>query len=60
MEKKLTKKEMFEKLLEIEEVYNDEDLVNFINHEIKLLNKKARPCVDYADLWTEMKERMGV
>ena len=25
-----------------------------------LLNKKARPCVDYADLWTEMKERMGV
>ena len=25
-----------------------------------LLNKKARPCADYIDLWAEMKERMGV
>ena len=41
MEKKLTKKEMFIMLLEIKEVYNNENLVNFIKHEIDLLDKKA-------------------
>ena len=40
-EKKLTKKEMFGMLLEIGEVSNDETLVNFIKHEIELLDKKA-------------------
>ena len=40
-EKKITKKEMFGMLLEIGEVANDETLVNFIKHEIELLDKKA-------------------
>ena len=40
-EKKITKKEMFEMLLEIGEVAENETLVNFINHEIELLKKKA-------------------
>ena len=40
-EKKITKKEMFGMLLEIAEVAQDELLVNFINHEIELLDKKA-------------------
>lgn len=40
-EKKLTKREMFTMLLAIEEVGANEDLVNFINHEIELLDKKA-------------------
>ena len=40
-EKKITKKEMFGKLLEIAEVSQDELLVNFINHEIELLEKKT-------------------
>ena len=40
-EKKLTKKELFGRLLEINEVAHNEDLTNFINHEIELLNKKA-------------------
>lgn len=40
-EKKITKKEMFGRLLEIAEVSQDELLVNFINHEIELLEKKA-------------------
>lgn len=42
MEKtKITKKENFENLLKIEEVRNNADLVEFINHEIDLLNKKS-------------------
>ena len=42
MEKlKLTKKENFENLLKIEEVRSNADLVEFINHEIDLLNKKS-------------------
>ena len=41
MEKKLTKKEMFTMLLAIEEVGANEELVNFIKHEIELLEKKA-------------------
>ena len=40
-EKKITKKEMFGMLLEIGEVADNETLVNFINHEIELLDKKA-------------------
>ena len=40
-EKKITKKEMFGMLLEIGEVAENEMLVNFINHEIELLEKKA-------------------
>lgn len=40
-EKKITKKELFGRLLEINEVAHNEDLTNFINHEIELLNKKA-------------------
>lgn len=40
-EKKITKKEMFGMLLEIGEVANNEMLVNFINHEIELLEKKT-------------------
>lgn len=38
--KKLTKKDYFNRLLEISEVQNDEILVEFINHELKLLEKK--------------------
>lgn len=42
MEKtKITKKENFENLLKIEEVSKNADLVEFINHEIELLNKKS-------------------
>lgn len=39
MEKKITKKERFMQLLEI--VKDNSELVDFINHEIELLNKKA-------------------
>lgn len=39
MEKKITKKERFMQLLEI--VKDNSELVEFINHEIELLNKKA-------------------
>ena len=42
MEKtKLTKKEKFGMILAIEEVAQNEMLVDFINHELELLNKKA-------------------
>jgi len=42
MEKvKVTKKENFERLLQIEEVKNNAELVKFIEHEIDLLNKKS-------------------
>ena len=38
--KKMTKKDYFFMLLELSDVQDNEDLVNFINHEIELLNKK--------------------
>ena len=41
MANKLTKKDRFNQLLAIEEVKNNEGLVEFINHEIELLDKKA-------------------
>ena len=41
MEKKITKKEMFAMLLEIEEVKENKEMVAFIEHEIELLNKKS-------------------
>lgn len=41
MANKLTKKDLFNKLLEVEEINANEELVNFINHEIELINKKA-------------------
>ena len=39
-EKKLTKRDYFAKLLAIEAVAADEELVNFINHEVDLLSRK--------------------
>jgi hypothetical protein len=39
--KKVTKRDNFNKLLTIEEVANDTQLVEFINHELKLLDKKS-------------------
>lgn len=39
--KKITKRDNFNKLLTIEEVARDEQLVEFINHELKLLDKKS-------------------
>ena len=39
MEKKLTKKQMFEKVLVL--VEGNQDLVDFVNHEIELLDRKA-------------------
>lgn len=41
MEKKITKKDRFNQLLEIAEVATNEDLVTFIKHEIELLDKKS-------------------
>lgn len=42
MEKtKVTKKENFENLLKIKEVKNNAELVEFIEHEIELLNRKS-------------------
>lgn len=40
MEKKLTKKDLFGELLKIGEVASNKALVDFINHEIELLEKK--------------------
>ena len=40
-EKKITKKDRFNELLGIEEVAKVQDLVDFINHEIELLDKKS-------------------
>ena len=40
MEKKMTKKNYFEKLLTFEEVLTDDEMIKFIKHEIELLNKK--------------------
>lgn len=39
--KKTTKKEFFNILLGIEEIANNEELTNFINHEIELIEKKS-------------------
>ena len=39
--KKITKRDNFNKLLTIEEVVNDTQLVEFINHELELLDKKS-------------------
>lgn len=41
MEKKITKRERFMQLLAISQVSENAELVEFINHEIELLNKKA-------------------
>lgn len=41
MEKKITKKELFGMLLAIEEVSQSQVLVDFINHELELLQKKT-------------------
>lgn len=41
-EKKITKKEQFIRLLAIEEVASNEQLVAFINHEIEQLDKKSK------------------
>lgn len=41
MANKLTKRDLFNKLLEIEEISANEELVGFINHELELLEKKA-------------------
>ena len=41
MEKKITKKDRFVQLLAIDEVSVNADLVDFIKHEIELLNKKS-------------------
>ncbi len=38
---KLTKKEMFAQILAVEEVAQNEVMVEFINHELELLNKKS-------------------
>lgn len=42
MATKTTKKDYFNMLLEINEVTSNEDLVNFINHELELLDKKNK------------------
>lgn len=39
-EKKVTKREMYAKLLSIEAVASDTTLVEFINHEVELLDRK--------------------
>lgn len=41
MEKKLTKKEVFGMLLEVKEVASNEIFVDFINHELELLDRKS-------------------
>ena len=41
MEKKITKKEIFGMLLKVDEVASNEIFVNFINHELELLDRKS-------------------
>jgi hypothetical protein len=44
MTKKMTKKEMFAMVIEVVngvEVENREEMLNFLNHEVELLNKKS-------------------
>ena len=40
MEKKITKRDRFNELLNLEEVKRDQALTNFIKHEIELLDRK--------------------
>jgi hypothetical protein len=40
MEKKITKKEMFTMIKEVEGVASNPDMVSFIDHEIELLNNR--------------------
>lgn len=40
MAKKITKREYFNQLLTVEEVASNQGLVDFINHELELLDKK--------------------
>lgn len=42
-EKKITKRDMFAELKAMAETAGRNDLVEFINHEVKLLAKKAKP-----------------
>lgn len=42
-EKKITKREMFEMLLAMEEVKATKGMIEFINHEIELLDRKRTP-----------------
>lgn len=37
---KKTKREMFQEILKVEDVANNDELVEFINHEIEMLSKK--------------------
>lgn len=39
--KKLTKREVFSKMLEVEAIASNELFVEFINHELELLNRKS-------------------
>lgn len=39
--KKLTKREVFSKMLEVEEIASNELFVEFINHELELLDRKS-------------------
>ena len=41
MEKKMTKKEMFAMIMELAEVKGNEEMTDFLAHEIELLNKKS-------------------
>ena len=40
MEKKMTKKEMFAMIMEVEGVKENEEMVNFLKHEIELLDNR--------------------
>ena len=70
MEKtKLTKKEKFGMILAIEEVAQNEMLVDFINHELELLNKKAsksgatkgqKENAGYKDVIVEISKKTGM
>lgn len=59
MANKTTKREFFVMLLAIEEVSNNAELVDFINHEITLLDSKARKSASKrADANSELAERL--
>lgn len=47
MEKKLTKKELFAKLLSLDEVQADTDLVEFIDKEIAAIERKSEKSKGY-------------
>ena len=40
MEKKMTKKEMFAMIMEVEGVKENEEMVNFLKHEVELLDNR--------------------